>query len=78
MIELKVVTLTNNPAKYPEHAAASQEHANLVDYVGVGGPTPGGEVETFVIDPRDGSFWGADEFFACVRVTRFLVDPAEL
>lgn len=71
MIELKVVTITNNPAKYPEHAAASKEYADLVSYVY-------DEVATFVIDLRDKSFWGADEFFACERVTHFLVDPEEL
>ncbi|MEN6367653.1 MAG: hypothetical protein ABFC88_12635 [Thermoguttaceae bacterium] len=71
-IELRVVTVTNNPEAYPEHAAASIRHPWLIPYIE-------DEVETFVVDPHEeGGFWGADEFFACVNVTHFTVDPREL
>lgn len=72
MIELQVVTLTTDVAKYPEHAEDTAKYPDLVSYID-------DEVESFVVDPRDGGgFWGADEFFACNRVTRILVDPDEL
>jgi hypothetical protein len=71
MIELQIVTITTDPAKYPEYADDTVKHPDLVSYVE-------DEVETFVVDPRDGGFWGANEFFDCNPVTRILVDPAEL
>ena len=70
--EMRVIALTNNPAEYPECVADSEEFPCLVGYVQ-------DEMDLFVVDPdREGGFWCADEFFHCVGVKRFYVNPDEL
>ena len=72
MIELKVVTVTDVPDKYPEYAKDTADYPYLKSYVE-------DEVATFVVDTREpGNFWLANEFFDCCLVTAFLVDPTEI
>ena len=69
--ELKIVRVTNSPSVYPEFAEASAEYPQLVMYVK-------DEYAVFVVDPKTGDFWPANEFFYMYSVTAFLMDPIEL
>lgn len=70
--KLRVITLTNNLKKYPQYADDTKEFSYLVG-------TVQDEVDTFVVDTDTlGGFWCADEFFQCVNVREFLVNPRQL
>lgn len=70
MIEFRVVKITNNLDKYPQCCEDNEEFPNLV-------PRVEDEFKMFIVDPRDGCFWEADEFFECTSVTRFIIDSSE-
>jgi hypothetical protein len=70
MKKLLVVTVTNNPEEYPEHAEASKKYPDLVEYVE-------DEIETFIYDPEDDGFWKSN-FFMCVDLDCFYVDEGSL
>jgi hypothetical protein len=70
MIHFRVVTVTNNLDRYGQHWDHTAEFPLLtVDMLD--------EVETFIVDTRDGGFWKADEFFASTNIENFFVDSSE-
>jgi hypothetical protein len=68
---LRLVTVTNNLDRYPQHHEESEEFPHLVKQVA-------DEVETFVFDEEYGGYWTTREFFDCTNVTHFIVDSTEL
>lgn len=70
MIQFRVVTITNDLEEYPQYRADTEEFLELVQWIE-------DEIEVLVIDPRDGGFWPAREFFEMVRVKHFIVDSSE-
>lgn len=70
MIVFRVVKITNNLDKYPQCREDNEEFPNLV-------PRVEDEFEIFVVDPRDGGFWMAKEFFECTSTTHFIIDSSE-
>lgn len=70
MIEFRVITITNDLQEHPQYRDDTEEFPNLVQYIE-------DEVETFVVDMRDGGFWGASDFFFGTNITHFIVDSSE-
>jgi hypothetical protein len=68
---LRLVTVTNNLDRYPQHHEDSEDYPWLVNQIE-------GEVETFVFDEEDGGYWTLREFFDCTNVTHFIVDSTEV
>jgi len=70
MITFRIVTVTNNLESYPQHWEDTREFPDLVEELD-------NDIETFVIDPRDGGWWVASEFFGCTNISHFVVDSGE-
>lgn len=71
MIKFRVVTITNNLEEYPQYRDDTEEFPEMVFYV------VEDEVDTFVVDTRNGDFWPAREFFNMVTISYFIIDSAE-
>ncbi len=71
MIEFRVITITNDLDKFPQFREDTEEFPDLVKEMEH-------YVETLVVDPRDGRYWPASDFFDDTGVTRIIVDAAEV
>ena len=71
MIELKVVTVTNNLELCPEFAKDTANYPWLVKYIE-------DEQKTFVVEPKTKRFWEANEFLLMKPFTSIFVNPEEL
>ncbi len=70
MIQFHIATVTDDLDKYPQYREDTEEFSDLVVHLT-------GTIETFVIDPRDGNFWPANEFFKDTDVRHFVIDSSE-
>ncbi len=70
MIRFRVATITNDLEAYPQHRDDTEEFSEYIVFLD-------DDVETFVIDTRDGGFWAASRFFICNNITVFMVDSSE-
>ncbi len=70
MIQFRVVTITDDLAKYPQYHEDTEEFSDLVVFL----TDP---IESFVVDPRDGNFWPIEEFFNDTDISHFVIDSSE-
>lgn len=63
--------MTNNLKDNPQHRKDTEEFPYLVS------ECVEDEVEDFIVDVRDGSYWTRREFFDCIPVTHFLIEDSE-
>lgn len=71
MVEFRLMTVTNNLDRYPEHDEDTYNNPGLVSDI-----PDCNEVADFVVDER-GDSWLAHEFFRQTDVRRFFVNEDE-